>query len=86
MVSLVVGLVAVLLGAVCISAGVAVSVVEALRPREVGAFDVKVLTKLGEVVAEILKAFGKLTPAAQLLTVGLALLGVGIWLLTARPF
>ena len=87
--SLIVGIVATLLGAVCVAAGVAISVVDAYRPapNASGAFPNAVdLTKLGKVIAEILKQFGKLKPAAQLLVVGLALFGVGIWLLSSRPF
>jgi hypothetical protein len=84
--NLVIGLLAVLLGTVCVSAGVAVSVVEALRPPQVGAFDVKAITKFGEVLAKVLKEFGKLKAGAQLLVVGLALFGVGLWVLDERPF
>lgn len=89
--SLIVGMIVTLLGTMCIAAGVAISVVEAFRPPEdpnaVGAFPtIKDLTKFLKVVTELMKQFGKLKPAAQLLATGLALFGVGIWLLTARPF
>lgn len=87
--SLIVGMVAALLGTSCVAAGVAISVVEALRPREAGtaAFpSFGDVSKLGKVVAEILEQFAKLRPAAQLLVVGLALFGVGTWLLASRPF
>lgn len=86
MVSLVVGMAAVLLGVVCVAGGVAISVVEAFRPDAPGAFpNVKDLAKLGKVIADVLREFGKLRAGAQLMIVGLVLFGVGIWVLDVRP-
>jgi hypothetical protein len=75
------------LGAICIVAGVAIAVVDALRP-PAGNLEVTVkdVIKVGEVIRDILRAFGKLKAAAQLLIVGLVLLGGGIALLYAMPF
>jgi len=88
--SAIVGWVAVSLGTVCIAAGVAVTVVEAVRrpPDDaVGAFlSVADLAKLGQAVAAVLKELRQMRAGAQLLVIGLVVLGGGVWLLSARPF
>lgn len=85
--SFVVGALLTFLGALCVVAGVTVGVVDALRPRPSREeLAVKDVIKIGELVRDILKAFGTLKPAAQLLAVGTLLLGGGIALLYARPF
>ena len=80
-----VGWMAMVLGVSCILAGVRISIREAARSNAAGAFPAKSVVSIGKVIAEILKAFGKLAPAAQLLVVGLVLFGVGIWVLAAAP-
>lgn len=81
----IVGWVAMALGVLCIVAAVRISIREAARSDAAGAFPAKSVVSIGKVVAEILKAFGKLAPAAQLLVVGLVLFGGGIWVLAAAP-
>ncbi len=82
--SLVVGSLLVFLGGICVIAGVVNATLEALKPK--AGFAPASVTKVLKLVVEILKAFGKLRPAAQLLVTGSALIAVGIWLLAARPF
>lgn len=85
--SLIVGMVATLLGAICIATAVAIAVLEALRPPPVGAFPTPTqIVSIGKVLVDLIKAFGKLRPVGQLLVVGLGLFGTGIWLLSVRPF
>jgi F0F1-type ATP synthase assembly protein I len=84
--SLVLGLLISLLGSVCIAAGAAIAVVDAFRSRPSGSFPVGEAVKIGQLLVSLLKAFAKLTPVGQLLASGLIMLGVGLWLLTARPF
>jgi hypothetical protein len=75
------------LGAACIVTGIAIGVVDAFRPPTTSLeLGVKDAIKIGELVRDILKAFGKLKAPAQFLAVGIALLAGGIALLYARPF
>lgn len=84
--SIVVGTILVLLGGLCVIEAMVLATVEALRPKQAGAFPVKELLKFGELVKGILESFGKLTVVGQFLIVGLALVAGGTYVLADRPF
>ena len=88
MTSLIVGLAATFLGVVCVAAGAAVTVVEAMFKSEAHAAfpSMKDLTNLIKAITEFVKQFGKLKAGAQLIVAGLIMFGAGVWVLDTRPF
>jgi hypothetical protein len=88
MTSLIVGFAAAFLGVVCVAAGAAVTVVEAMFKSDANAAfpSMKDLTNLIKAIAEFVKQFGKLKAGAQLIVAGLIMFGAGVWMLDTRPF
>ena len=87
MASVLVGLSAALVGVVCVAAGAALTIVEAVFDRSVPAAfpSMKDLTNLIKAITEFVKQFAKLKAGAQLIIAGLILFGAGVWILDARP-
>lgn len=82
--SVAVGVLLVVLGGVCVTAGIVVAVTVVMRGA--GAFGVEQITNLLKAIAEVLKALGALPAGTQLVVLGMVLIGGGSYLLTARPF
>lgn len=81
--NILVGSVLLFLGGACVVVGLAVALA---RPEDgVGAFGAKQITSLVKALTEAVKALAKLPAAAQLVVLGVLLLGAGVWVLDARP-
>lgn len=83
--NLVVGYALIGLGFIAMAGGIAISVVEALRPRVAAAGVIDDVQGLIEAISKLLVALGKLKGGSQLFVLGLAIFIIGAYLVSAQP-
>ncbi|OGO54273.1 MAG: hypothetical protein A2V85_17375 [Chloroflexi bacterium RBG_16_72_14] len=83
--NVVVGLLLLGVGTFAIAGGIAISIVEVLRPRPPAVASLDPITNLIKAITGLLDALAKFGPGLQLVILGVALYVVGIYVMAASP-